>query len=369
MNAPVTEPTGLILVAAEPATITFNYEETRAWLETELKKYDVVVTLDTLPDCKKLATELNKRATDISKRRRAAVEEVSAPIRAFEEKAKSLEKMCKDGRQKLLDQVQVFEDETRKAAAEALTEARAALWLEHGVEEEFRQTQVDDLVKLSTLTKSGKLAAAAKSELVLRVNADFNRQQQTRIRLQQLENESYRAGLAAPLTRAHVETFLFVSEEEYSQRLQTMIASELERQAVAEERSRKRFEDEQRRKQEEAQLQARREAEAEERLIADKAQRQAEAEQRESEPQESSEPAPTAPDTTAASVEPFAFGLLTAPASATVVRDTRASAERQAVELSAANAGQPYGLWQPKPVGLVAIVFNGEAFSKSGGAA
>ena len=375
MNAPVTETTALIRVESTPAIINFNYEETRAWLENELQKYDVVVTLDTLPDCKKLATELNKRAADISSRRLVAVKKVSAPIRVFEEQAKSLEKMCKDGRTKLLDQAQVFEDETRALALVALKEAVAAMWEEQQVTVEFRWAAVTDMAKLNTLTKSGKLSSSAKSELVIRVNADRNLQQNTELRLQKLENESYRAGLAAPLTRAHVETFLFASDDDYDQRLQAIIASELDREKVAEERIRKRFEDEQRQIAEQAQ----RQAEAEDRRAQQQAQDQARQQQQSvqqpvhqsevaPEPQQRIEPEAAAPvrqePEAASNLKRFAFGVLSNPAGATVVTTTCYDAERQAIDLSIENAPQPIGMWQPKPAGLVAIVFNSIVYRK-----
>jgi hypothetical protein len=348
MNAPVTESTTLISVSATPAAIAFNFEETRAWLESELEQYDVVVTADTLAGSKKLATELNKLAAEISKRRREAVAEVSGPIRQFEDQAKSLEKMCKEGRQKLLDQVQVFEDETKAKAKTALETARSALWTEQEVADEFRRAQIDDLVKLSTLTKTGKLSATAKNELVIRVNADRNLQQQTQIRLHLLENDSYRAGLAAPLTRAHVETFLFASDEEYGQRLQTMIASELERQKVAEERSRKQFEAEQRRAEEEAL-------------------RKAEAQQQAPAPAPEPEPTPE-PLPEAATAEPVqqaqkhAYGPLDDPRAAAIAECTQAEAEAQAILLSTNAMNEPFGIWTPN--GLIAIAYGGAIFRK-----
>lgn len=349
MNAPVAETTALISVSTTPAAIAFNYEETRAWLENELERYDVVVTADTLAGSKKLATELNKLATEIGKRRREAVAEVSGPIRLFEEQAKSLEKMCKDGRQRLLDQVKVFEDETKARAKDALHAARYAMWEEQEVAEEFRRAQIDDLVKLNTLTKTGKLSAAAKQELVIRINEDLKLQQQTQIRLHLLENDSYRAGLAAPLTRAHVETFLFAPDEEYKQRLQAMIASELDRQKVAEERSRQKFEAEQRR--------------------AEEAQRKIETQQPAPKPTPDPEPEPTpGPLPEAATVEPaqqaqkYAYGPLATPTSAVITECTQAEAEAQATQLSVNAMTEPFGVWVPS--GLIAIAYGGEVFRK-----
>lgn len=369
MNAPVTETNALISVSATPAAIAFNYEETRSWLEGELKQYDVVVTADTLADCKKLAAELNKLAAEISKRRRDAVAEVSAPIKLFEDQAKSLEQMCKEGRQKLLDQVQVFEDETKAKAKAALEAARSAMWAEQEVADEFRRTQIDDLVKLSTLTKTGKLSATAKQELLIRVNSDLKLQQQTQIRLHLLENDSYRAGLAAPLARAHVETFLFASDEEYGQRLQAMIASELERQKVAEERSRKRFEEEQRRAEEDQQRKAdadRRRVEAEHQAQQQTVQPEHQPsapQQYENEPAYQVEQAPVAPASTAVA-QKHAYGPLSDPRAAAIAQCTQAEAEAQAVQLSANSTNEPFGIWVPGQ--LIAIAYGGEVFRKAG---
>lgn len=368
--------TDMVVINTTPAAIAFNFEETKAWLEQELEQYNLVVTADTLANCKKLATELNKLATSIGKRRREAVESVSGPIKLFEEQAKTLEQMCKDGRQKLMDQARVFEDETRAKAKAELEKVRAEMWREQGIDDEFRRAQIDDLVNLSTLTKTGKLSAKPKQELTIRVNADRNLQQQTQIRLHLLENDSFRAGLAAPLTRVHVETFLFASDEEYGERLQAMIASELERQKVAEERSRKQFEDEQRRAEEDRQ----RKAEAE--------RRRAEAEQQARQQAAQPEPEPSAPQqyehcssvqsggaslvssraqgTGSQTPQMFAFGPLLQIDQVTKAECTTAEAEAKAVELSmslATPTHQPVGIWVPGQ--LVAIVYGGQVFRKA----
>ena len=80
---------------------------------TERTEVRFVVTADTLPDAKKLGTELNQMAKHIDDRRKAEVPNVSAPIRQFDAQMKELVTMCKSGRQKLLSQIQRFEDETR----------------------------------------------------------------------------------------------------------------------------------------------------------------------------------------------------------------------------------------------------------------
>ncbi|WP_136678640.1 DUF1351 domain-containing protein [Neptunomonas sp. XY-337] len=345
--------TDLVVINTTPAAIAFNFEETKAWLKSELKQYDVVVTADTLAGSKKLATELNKMAGDIGKRRREAVEKVSGPIRTFEEQAKALEKMCKDGRQRLLDQVKVFEDETRALAKAKLEERRLSEWELHGVEDEFRHTQIEDLIKITALTKTGKLTAGSLNEVQKRVQADKQLQQQTEMRLLQLENQSYKAGLAAPLTRAHIETFLFASDEDYSQSLEAMLQSELQRQKVAEEVSRRKFEEEQRRKEQEAQ----REPELKQQTEAHSP----------TEPQTVHEPVTMETEPVqavpVATVSKHAYGDLSKAHAANIVECSRDEAESFAVQLSNESWNMPIGVWVPGE--LVAIAYCGGVFRKT----
>ena len=361
----VVQATDLVVINATPAAIAFNFEETKAWLENELKQYDVVVTADTLPGSKKLATELNKMAGDIGKRRRDAVAAVSGPIKLFEEQAKALEKMCKDGRQRLLDQVKTFEDETRAKAKSELERCRLEAWDHHGVSDEFRNTVIDDLIKISALTKTGNLTASTANEVGNRVQADKQLQQQTEMRLLHLENQSYKAGLAAPLSRAHVETFLFARDDEYDQRLSALLESERERERVAEERSRKRFEEEQRRAEEEAQRKAeaaRRQAEAEQQVQQQVDQPEPEQpapHQHERQPVCQPEPAPVAQ-----AAQRHAYGPLDDPRAAAISECTQAEAETQAAQLSANAMNEPFGIWVPGQ--LIAIAFGGEVFRKAG---
>lgn len=227
--------TELVIAGAAPAEISVNYEDVKANLEFELKKYDVVVTQDTVADAKKLATELNKNATEFNRFRKEAVERVSGPIRTFEDQMKSLSSMCKEGRQKLLDQIAVFEKETLDKAKSKMLEQLDSEWDHFNVSEEFRTASTDGLVKLTSVTAKGNLTAKVTNEIRSRVMADKSLEDQTQMRLLKLENQSYKAGLAAPLTRSHVEAFLFSDEDTYQKNLDAMLDSEKQRQSVAEE--------------------------------------------------------------------------------------------------------------------------------------
>ncbi|WP_372809293.1 hypothetical protein, partial [Litorivivens sp.] len=73
-------------------------------------------------------------------------------------------------------------------------------------------------------------------EVLARATADKSLQDRTEMRLLKLENESYKAGLHAPLTRDHVNTFIFADDETYSTELSRVIAAEIGRQEATEKR-------------------------------------------------------------------------------------------------------------------------------------
>lgn len=232
----------LIRIESTPALVSVNFAELKEALAKELAKYDVVVTADTLPDAKKLATDLNKTAGEIDKRRKEEVAKVSEPIRAFDDSMKELVGMCKDGRGKILKQVERFEDETRAACQELLIALRQELWDQYKVGPDFQRAGYQDLIQISHVTAKGNLTAKAKSELDARVVLDLRMQDQTERRLLELENASYKAGLAAPLTLDHVRPFLFEDHETYDRELTRIIEAEVRRQEQAEQAMRERLE-------------------------------------------------------------------------------------------------------------------------------
>ncbi|MDF0750335.1 DUF1351 domain-containing protein [Marinobacter sp. 71-i] len=245
----------LITINNTPALVEVNFEELKKHLATELEKYNVVVTQDTVKDAKALATELNKTKGEIAKRKKEEYDRATAGANQFKDGMKELEAMIDVGRKGLLEQVQKFEDETRQLAADLLREKRSEMWESFGVTEEFQSAQFDDLANLSAVTAKGNLAAGARTKLESRVNADKALQDQTEMRLLKLENQSYKAGLSAPLTRSHVEHFLFDEDDTYQQKLDALMKSELGREEVAQNAMRAKMEREQ---QEKAQAEQRR---------------------------------------------------------------------------------------------------------------
>lgn len=235
----------LLTINTQPAELSADFEAARERLRAEIAQYDVVVTAETVKDAKALATMLNKRRAEIDNMRKAAVARVSEPIKAFDENMKELTGICEDGRKRILDQCQRFDEKRLELAGELLEALRTRLWNEHEVRTEFYRAEFDDLVKLGSLTEKGRLTKSAQDSLTMRVRDDRSIQDQTDRRLLELENRSHRAGLAAPLSRDHVRPFLFADAETYDRELSRIIDAEIERQKLAEIRARERLEREQ----------------------------------------------------------------------------------------------------------------------------
>lgn len=218
-----------------PAVVEFNFEEAKKALDARLEKYNsLVITQETLKDGKKIPTEINKIKKHIDELRKNKVTELSVHIKQFDQDMKSLAEKCEVLRQPLLDQIKVFEDKTRETVEGLLTECRAWLFEQHGVTEEFYKAEFDDLIKVSALTAGGKLTKSAKDTLQNRVLADKAVQDRVERRLLQLENQSLKAGLTAPLNRHHVEHFLLWEDDDYQREVTRIIGVEVERQKQTE---------------------------------------------------------------------------------------------------------------------------------------
>ena len=232
-----------IKINATLPTFQGNFEEVKIKLSEGLKLYEIGVTADNLKDANAMATELNKLSNELDKLRKEKVKEVSAPIKEFEDKVKELVGMCQDSRQKILEQVKVFEDAERAKCLELLKNEASEIWAKLGIRDEFSKPQIADLAILSNLTATGNLTAKAKNEVWDRINAVKSLQDKSDMRLLQLENASYKAGLKSPLTKVNIERFLLEADEEvYQKRLDELIQNELKRQTETEERIKKELE-------------------------------------------------------------------------------------------------------------------------------
>lgn len=268
-------------IAATPAKVEFDFQTYEAQLKEYIADYNLVVTNDTVAGAKKAATELNKLSTSIGKALREHEKEIEAPAKELGGYRKTLVELIQEGRKSILDQVEVFEqaklDKARELLLVHLNECREV----HGVTEEFYGKGIEDLVRITAVNAdSTKLIKAARDAVEALVVQESNVQKTVEMRLNSIELESHRAGLATPITRSHVNAFLLASDQEWQSHLASIIQSEVERERNAREAA------EQRAEQQRIETEAKHKAEIErvERETASKAQAEAEAKVRAEQP-------------------------------------------------------------------------------------
>jgi hypothetical protein len=243
-EAPTTE---LVLLSSVPAKIQFNLQEFRQNIRNELKKYDLVVTVDTVKDAKALAADLNGQAKSLKDRFKEAAALVTKPVDDLGLEVADIVTEILESREKLTAQIKKFEDERKIVVRNAIEAKRLELWDKLEVQEEFRNAPIDKLVKLTALTAKDSLTSTTLRDLQSLIDTNRRLQDQTEKRLLMLENQSYREGLKAPLTREHVESFLFADDVPYNANLANMFMSELKRQVATEEATRRQVAEEQQR--------------------------------------------------------------------------------------------------------------------------
>jgi len=234
----------LIIIEAvvTPAILSVDFDKVKAELKSELEQYEIVVTGDTVGGAKELATKLNKTAGAIDTRRKELVSDASAPIKEFDTNMKELVQLCQTGRADILGQVKTFEDETRAKVRQLLAAAVITQYDAWEVGEEFQTVTTEDLVILSNVTSKGNLSKAAREAVAIRVINQYNLEGAVKIRLLELENSCYKAGLKSPLTRTHINHFLFDELESYVDKLAMLIDVELTRQEQAEQQQERKSE-------------------------------------------------------------------------------------------------------------------------------
>lgn len=229
-----------------PAKVSVNFAELKEALTQHLEKYQgVVITAETVQEGKKLIEQVNATRKELETRRKSEVAKASEPVKLFDAQMKELTKLCDAVLNEYRVQVSQFEEQRKAEILEDVKALRAKLWDEHGVSEEFRRARCEDLALLGSATAKGNLTSKVVNEVTSRVQIDKSLQNQTELRLARLEADSYKAGLAAPLNRGHVEHFLFDADEDYQRKLESLMQSEIAREKRAVERRRTEFTKEQ----------------------------------------------------------------------------------------------------------------------------
>lgn len=225
-----------LTVTIQPAQISANLAEIKADLLENLKQYDIEVTIETLPEAKKMATDLNKLAGEIDKRRKDVKKELSAPVDAFNAQAVELATLILNSREKILKQVAVFEDKQREHCKKLLQNELDTLYVENEVTKEYQTGNIEKLAILSNLTDKVKLTKAAIEKVAEMVKADKAMQDMVESRKANLSAITERAGLLGGISDALIMPFIREPEAVYTAKLNQIIDTEIKRQKATEER-------------------------------------------------------------------------------------------------------------------------------------
>lgn len=225
-----------LTVTIVPAQISANLAEIKADLLEKLKSYDIDVTIETLPEAKKMATDLNKLAKDIDTRRKDVKKELSVPVDAFNAQAVELAKLILDSREKILKQVAVFEDKQREHCKKLLQNELDALYIENEVTKEYQTGNIEKLAILSNLTEKANLTKSAIEKVADIVKADKAVQDMVESRKTNLSAITERAGLIGGISDALIMPFIREPEADYTAKLNEIIDAEIKRQKATEER-------------------------------------------------------------------------------------------------------------------------------------
>ena len=139
--------------------ITANFDEVKESLNQSLEKYKgIIVTEETLQDCKKTQQDLSKVKNGIETFRKSVKKDMEVPIKEFEAKCKELVGLIGEVEQPIKDGITIFDNKRREEkkikALEFIKEAAA----KHGLDEKraSKLTVIDKYLNLSASGKSVK---------------------------------------------------------------------------------------------------------------------------------------------------------------------------------------------------------------------
>lgn len=153
------------------------------------EKYDIVVTEDTVKGAKNTRAEINKGKKAMEQAWREKKQELEAPIKALNEKAKQVFAICDEAMSKIDFQVNQFEAKKRELAVSLCEDYKNKLCIEKGIPTDAIDCR--GLNNLTFVTEKGGLSSQGKQAVESLVMAkEIQIQEQKRIELEkQLEIE------------------------------------------------------------------------------------------------------------------------------------------------------------------------------------
>ena len=232
MSANEQPQTQLIVLEDSKKIVEFNssFEQLKENIITQLNsnKYNSIVTIDNFDVMKETSQELGKMAKYVSNFRIAKVKEESVEIQDFEKNFKEITKIIEEKQETIKEGLSVFEELTRKQINLVCKEYLTAQFEALKIRLEFQNIDISDMTQRKFMTKTGAISADGKKEVEARVNVKLSLQNKVDLRLSNLENICFKAGVE-PLSKEYVQGFLFDDEESYNKKLDDLIEMEIKR--------------------------------------------------------------------------------------------------------------------------------------------
>jgi len=148
--------TELIIKTSAPL-VTANFDVIKKDLEVTLQSYNLILTNETVTDGKSAAAQLNKMKAAIKLKEKEALETVMSPVDGFRDKVKELITLVDDAREKIVEQVKIYEEKTKDEIRAQLQDYRENRLDSEKLYDPFRTIEIEDLVLLGSQTKTGNL--------------------------------------------------------------------------------------------------------------------------------------------------------------------------------------------------------------------
>lgn len=207
--------------------IRTNTIQLKKELAIYLAKYDIEVTEDTEKDCSKMATELNKLAGNLDKKRKETATIIKKPADELKIAIDELIAIVQEKRAAILDGVNIFKQKRFETIRNLLKARLNVLYIENKIKEKHRTLDIEPLVVEGSLAKVAlsKNAIESLESMVKRVAL---LQSQVEIRTLELKIKCDNAGLITPIELDEVQNI--IENENYNELLESMINKRVELQ-------------------------------------------------------------------------------------------------------------------------------------------
>ena len=193
-------------------------------------RFNYIITSDNLSVAKKDNADINKTAKALKETAKKIIDREMQNVNKFKDDLKEYLAMLEEKRLKRVSEIEVFENEIKETVKTLLEEYAQKLIVKCSLREEFNNVVIDDLIKLTSISKSGTLTKAAKEGVEAKIQRCLSLQNRYDLRVSNLKVVCYEKGLEVPLTENYVQGIIYIDDEaEYQDKLNCMIENEVER--------------------------------------------------------------------------------------------------------------------------------------------